>query len=231
MLTDHLLTSQDNLTGNSSNQCRFFVVYWWFLLKGWKWYICCICYWNSFWSHRGRIFASAPQAELNVLTWACALAKGKTTNIYADSWHAFWVTHDFGMLWKQQCFLPQMGLKLKIALTSKIYLYVILVLATLAVINILGHSKTLPGNHLADKYIYTMNAALKEINKQISVLVQRDVSPNNYLEILTRDAQHLFPGKEKQYSKSSNCCLRKKRELWFGPNKNPGLPEVLNFHY
>lgn len=109
----HLLTSRDNLTGNSCNQCRFFIVYWLFSLKGWKWYISRICYWNSFWSHRGKIFTSAQQAELNVLAWACALAKGKTTNIYADSWHAFWVTPWLWNAVETAVFLTSNGVKIK----------------------------------------------------------------------------------------------------------------------
>lgn len=47
------------------------------------------------------VYKSARETELYTTTLACALAKGKTTDIYANSWHAFGVSHDFGMLWKQ----------------------------------------------------------------------------------------------------------------------------------
>lgn len=84
-------------------------------------------------------------------------------------------------------------------------------------------------------YIYH-EFALKETNRQISVLVQRGVSPNNYLEISTRDAQHLFPEKEKQYSKSSNCCFHKKKRENSGlgqkpiPTRSPKFPLLTTVH-
>ena len=43
---------------------------------------------------------SAPQAKLITLTLACQLAKDQVTNIYTDVRYAFWVAHNFGMLWK-----------------------------------------------------------------------------------------------------------------------------------
>ena len=40
----------------------------------------------------------AQQAEIYTLTYACALAKGKTSDIYTDSRYTFRVAHDFRML-------------------------------------------------------------------------------------------------------------------------------------
>lgn len=58
-------------------------------------------------------------------------------------------------------------------------------------------------------------------HSQTSVTVQRDISPIDHLEKLARQAQQLASGKGKQ-----NCWFCKKRNLWFGPNNNPVLPET-----
>ena len=68
----------------------------------------------------------------------------------------------------------------------------ILIPATLAIIKISGHSKLdsleAKGNYLAD--ISARNVALKGTNSsQSSVMVQRDISPNDNLEKLAREAQ------------------------------------------
>ena len=55
----------------------------------------------------------AQQAEIYTLTYACALAKGKTSNIYTDSRYTFRVAHDFRMLWKQCSLLTSRGNKMK----------------------------------------------------------------------------------------------------------------------
>ena len=104
--------------------------------------------------------------------------------------------------------------------------------AALAVIKILGRSKLdsleAKGNHLAD--ISTRNAALKGNNSsQTSFLVQRDISPNDNLEKLAREAQQLALEKEKQDLKFNNCWFDKKTKLWFGPDNDPVLPETLKF--
>ena len=78
-------------------------------------------------------------------------------------------------------------------------------------------------------YISTKNAAFKGTSGQTSVTFQREISPNDNLEKLARDAQILVPEMEKQYWKSNNCCFDKRKELWFGPNKNPVLPKTLKF--
>lgn len=70
--------------------------------------------------HLYILASSAQQAESHALTGACALAKGKMTSIYADSWSAFGVARDFGILWKQQIALTSYGNKLKMSM-SKIY--------------------------------------------------------------------------------------------------------------
>ena len=67
------------------------------------------------------------------------------------------------------------------------------------------------------------------INSHTSVLSQRVFLPNNNLEKLTRDTQQLAPEKEKQYWKSNNYWIDKKSKLWFGPNNNLTLPEILKF--
>ena len=60
-------------------------------------------------------------------------------------------------------------------------------------------------------------------------MVERDISPNDNLEKLAREAQQLASEKEKQDWKLNNCWLDKKRKLWFGPNNNQVLPEALKF--
>lgn len=44
------------------------------------------------------------------------------------------------------------------------------------------------------------------------ILVQRDISPNNNSEKLTREARQLASENEKQYWKSNNCCFDKKEK-------------------
>ena len=58
--------------------------------------------------------------EFSALTQACTWAKGKTANIYTESRYALWVSHDFGMLWKQHGFLI-FNKKLKMALMLRNY--------------------------------------------------------------------------------------------------------------
>ena len=60
-------------------------------------------------------------------------------------------------------------------------------------------------------------------------MLQKDVPPNDNLDKLTRDTQQLATEKEKQYWKSNYCWFDKKKELWFGPNDDPVLPETLKF--
>lgn len=76
----------------------------------------------------------------------------------------------------------------------------ILLLSALAIIKLLGHSKLqsleAKGNYLANTS--TMNADLMETNRsQISVTVQRSISPNDDLEKLATEAQQLASEKEK----------------------------------
>lgn len=76
----------------------------------------------------------------------------------------------------------------------------ILLLSALAIIKLLGHSKLqsleAKGNYLANTS--TMNADLMETNRsQISVMVQRSISPNDDLEKLATEAQQLASEKEK----------------------------------
>lgn len=76
----------------------------------------------------------------------------------------------------------------------------ILLLSALAIIKLLGHSKLqsleAKGSYLANTS--TMNADLMETNRsQISVMVQRSISPNDDLEKLATEAQQLASEKEK----------------------------------
>lgn len=55
---------------------------------------------------------SSQQAELIALTQICQLAKGQIANIYADSFYAFDVAHEFRMLWKQGFLIsPRLSIK------------------------------------------------------------------------------------------------------------------------
>ena len=97
---------------------------------------------------------------------------------------------------------------------------IILLSVALTIIKILGHfnldSLGPQGNHLVD--ISARNAALKGTNsRQTSVMVQKDIPPNDKLDRLSRDTQ-LAPEKERQYWNSSYCSFGKKKKLWFGPN-------------
>ena len=144
---------------------------------------------------------SAQLVERYTLTWECILAKDKTINIYTDSRYAFGVAHDFGMLRKQCSLLASGGNKILNGLYVQELLNAIYLSATLAIINILVHSKLdsleAKGNHLAD--ISASNAALKATNSsQTSVMVQRDIFPNDNSEKLATEAQQLASEKEKQ---------------------------------
>ena len=108
----------------------------------------------------------------------------------------------------------------------------VLLPAALAIIKVLGHSKldSLEArvNHFADNS--ARNAAFKRTTSiQTSVMIQRDISPNDNLEKLAREAQKLASEKKKQNWKFNNCCFDKKRKLRFGPNNNPVLPDTVKF--
>lgn len=110
------------------------------------------------------------------------------------------------MLWKKWGLLTSSGDKIKNGLYVQQLLDAIILPAALIIIKVTGHSKLDPlvakGNHLTDSS--TKNTALKGTNNQTSVMVQRDVPPNDDLEKLTRDVQQLAPEKEKQYWKFSS---------------------------
>ena len=100
----------------------------------------------------------------------------------------------------------------------------------MAIIKIPGHSKLefleAKGNHLTD--ISARHAVLKGTNSsQTSVMIKRDISTNDNLEKLAREAQKLASEKETQDWKFNNCWFDKKRKCWFGPNNNPVLRETL----
>ena len=104
---------------------------------------------------------------------------GKTCSIYTDNFYPFRVGHDFEMLWKQHGFLTCSGNKILNELYVQELLDAILILATLAIIKISGHSKLgcleVKGNHLTD--ISVRNIVLKATNSsQTSVIVQSDIS-------------------------------------------------------
>ena len=155
---------------------------------------------------------------------------GLTTNIYTDSRYAFKVAHDFRMLWQQRGFLASNRNKIKNGPYVQELLDAILLPAILAIIKIPGHSKLdsleAKWNHLAD--ISAKNAALKRTNNsQAFVMIKRDISQNDSLEKVTREAQQLTSEKKKQEWKYNNSWFNKKRKLWCGPSNNPVLAETL----
>ena len=82
------------------------------------------------------------------------------------------------------------------------------------------------GNHLGN--ISAGNVSFKETsNSQTSVIVQKDISPNDNSETLAREAQQWASEKEKHDWRFNNCWFDKKRKLLFGPNNNRVLPETL----
>ena len=178
------------------------------------------------------LVTTAQQAELYALTQACTLTQGKTANIDTDSRYTFGMAHDFGILWKCYGFLTSRGDEIKNGPYVQGLLDAILLPAGRAIIKILGHSQLdcleAKGNHLADTS--TRNAALNGTNShQISVMAQRDISLNDHLEKLAREAQQLASEREKQGWKFNNCWFDKKRKLYFRPNNNPVLLETLKF--
>lgn len=114
-------------------------------------------------------FLPLPDKLNNSLIWACALAKDKTANIYTDSCYAFGVALDFGMVCKQQCFLPLMRLTLKIVM-SKIYQvpYFQCPLWLLRTLGIPNHSLKAKGNHLADIFLPRTLLSKEPIAKLLS---------------------------------------------------------------
>lgn len=80
----------------------------------------------------------AQRAKFYPLTLVCTLCKGKTANIYTDSRYAFWVAHDFVMLWKQRTFSRN---KIKNGQYAQELLDAVFWPAALAIILLSGHSK------------------------------------------------------------------------------------------
>lgn len=76
------------------------------------------------------------------------------------------------------------------------------------------HSRPNPledkASHLVD--ISTKMLLLKRL-RATPLSCSKDVLPNENLEKLLRDTQQLATDREKQYQKSDNCWLNKKREL------------------
>ena len=84
------------------------------------------------------------------------------------------------------------------------------------------------GNHLDD--ISARDVSFKETsNSQTSFIVQRDILPKitqkNWLQRPNKWPQK----KKKQDWRFNNCWFDKKRELLFGANNNPVLPETLQY--
>lgn len=64
-------------------------------------------------------------------------------------------------------------------------------------------------NHLAD--IFARNAVCKTTrSSQTSIMMQRDISPNDNLEKLAGEAQQLASGKENKIGNSAIVCLIKR---------------------
>ena len=80
----------------------WFMVHRQFLFKRWQWQILCwFCNWNSFWCCWSSSFTYvyfSQWADIDILTWACTVAKGNTANIYTDSRYALRIAPNFGML-------------------------------------------------------------------------------------------------------------------------------------
>lgn len=89
----------------------------------------------------------------------------------------------------------------------------IFLLASL-IIKVPRHSLEAEVIHLTN--ISIKNAAVKETNSQTSVMAQMNLLSNENLEKLTRGIEQLTPESEKQYWKSTNCCLNKKErtQVW-----------------
>ena len=105
-------------------------------------------------------------------------------------------------------------------------------LAVLAINKIQRHSKLdlleAKGNHLAD--ISARNTVCKATrSSQTSIMMQRDISPNNNLEKLVRMSQQLASECEKQDCKFNNCWFDKNRKLWFRPSNNLVLLKTVYF--
>ena len=88
---------------------------------------------------------------------------------------------------------------------------------SLAIIKIPGHSELdsleARRNQLAD--ISARPAAVQRTNSsQTSVMVQRDIFPNDNLEKLAREAPQLASEKERQDWKFNSRWFDKKRKLW-----------------
>lgn len=115
---------------------------------------------------------------MNVLTQACAPAKGKTANTHTNSMCAFAAAPDLGMLWKQRGSCTSSGGKIiDNGPSVQELLDVIPAPAALAILKIPGRSKpdSLGGNHPADTS--TNGACLQGRNRsQTSVMAQRDAS-------------------------------------------------------
>lgn len=225
-LMDHLLTPHDDL--QETPLVNADLVTWWFLPKKWEWQILCqVC----------KVIEAAPlpsttsaqQAELHALTQTCVLAKGKTANVCTDSWHAFGIAHDFGMLWKQWGFLTSSGVKIKNGPYVQNLLDAVLLPAALAVIKVPGHSKSgfleAKGNHLTRNP--AKNATLLRSINQTSVIVQKATPPGKDLRELAREVQQLASEREKQNWKIKGCWYCEVKGLWFGHSNKLVLPKKI----
>ena len=98
---------------------------------------------------------SAQLAEINALTAACKLARGKRLNVYTDSQYAYAVCHVHGNVWKQRGFLRADGTPVTHGEAILRLLKAIHLPSALAIIKCAAHQKRssliAKGNNLADE--------------------------------------------------------------------------------
>eukprot|EP00063_Salmo_salar_P006046 XP_013980881.1 PREDICTED: uncharacterized protein LOC106561442 [Salmo salar] len=98
---------------------------------------------------------SAQLAELQALTAACVLGKGKTVNIYTDSAYAHGVCHLFGAVWKQRGFKKSDGTPIQHHAQIVKLMTALMYPRRLAIIKCQAHKKgndfVIRGNNAADE--------------------------------------------------------------------------------
>uniref|UniRef100_A0A5F8HBR7 Gag-Pol polyprotein n=1 Tax=Monodelphis domestica TaxID=13616 RepID=A0A5F8HBR7_MONDO len=174
---------------------------------------------------------SAQQAELEAVTRACELAKGKRVNIYTDSRYAFGVAHDFGMLWQHRGYQTSSGTPIKNGAQVRRLLEALLLPKVIAIIKISGHSREnsphAKGNALADQYA---KEAARQLPTTIGLTLSDKEEPifeNKLTQAEIVSAQEVMSRTIREKLEKEGCVRNRDTGLWQGPNGCVVLPDPL----
>ena len=151
------------------------------------------------------------------------MTRDQVANIDTDNRYPFGVAHDFGMLWKQRGFLTSSDQPIKTEKQVAELLHSIQLPRQLAIIKILGHSKSdtleATGNQLADAA--AKQAALKACPTQPRECVLLPINSANPVKDFLLQAQEVATEEEKQIWQSKGGILDSPHRCGLGPIGNP----------